>query len=248
MKALHWSDLKYMADCPAVYKYRRDNGVAVTAAMRFGSLVHLIVLGKSIKDFAVYEGDRRGKAWTDFKEAHPDVEIYTQDEWDRAEECAKAVLADPICGTLVRSGIKEHQIEWDLGGRACAGTPDINGDILLDLKVTPMAAPHRIEWHARKMLWHAQLAWYKHGIEKKGVVIENVYLLAVTPKPPYLPVAYRLSQDTLDYGMNQWWALFERLRMCEVSNEWPGYAQAILPLDIQERELSLIIDGEDFEL
>ena len=249
MDPVRWSNLEYMADAPAVYRYRLENGVTVSTAMRFGSLVHAIVLGTVTDGFVKYDGQRRGNDWAEFKALHGSQEIVTADEWDRAMECAAAVLSDPICGPLVKSGIKEHRLWWNVGPRTCAGTPDVHGNILLDLKVTQMANPLRIAWHVRKMMWHAQLAWYKHGIEANGGTVKDVYLVAVTPKPPYMAVAYILKPETIEFGTKQWRALFERLLVCEDSGQWPGYAQEILPLGIDDDEgVTLTIDGEEWNL
>lgn len=249
MNPVRWSNLKWMAESPAHYRYNLDNPVQPTPAMRFGSLVHGILLGFQYGKPAVFDGERRGKAWTEFKEQFSSVEIVTVDEWDGAMACADAVRWNPVCGHMIDAGAKEHRITWDIAGRPCSGTPDVHGDILLDLKVTPYTNPARIAWHVRKMMWHAQLAWYKHGIEANGGSVSDVYLVCVTPKPPYLPVAYWLKPESIDAGTKQWRLLFERLLVCEASNEWPGYAQDVLPLGIDDDEsLTLSIAGEEVEI
>jgi len=245
---LRWSALRYMAESPAHYRYYLDHPVEATPAMRFGALTHALVLGVAPQSFVVFDGVRRGNVWTEFKEAHGEVEIVSAEEWERASACADAVKADPVCGKLLRSGIKEHRIEWSINGRSCMGTPDVNGNILVDLKVTPFANPNRLSWHCRKMQWHTQLAWYKDGIKAQGGYVEDVYLVTVTPKPPHLAVAYGLTPDTLTLGSRTWQALFERLLVCERTDEWPGYAQDVIPLDIEEDEFSLVIEGEEVSL
>ena len=249
MTPLRWSDLRYISESPAHYLHNLDNPMVPTAAMRLGSLVHALVLGVAPNSFIVYEGQRRGNAWKEFKEEHSQVEIVTSDEWERACRCADAVKADPICGPLLQSGLKEHRLEWEVAGRKCAGTPDLNGDILVDLKVTQMANPTRLPWHARKMMWHGQVAWYSDAVETLGGTMDGHYLLAVTPKAPHLCVAYQLTDETLELGRRLWHSLFERLRTCEESNQYPGYAQDVIPLDIQDDEdLTLTIGGEEVDL
>lgn len=247
MNPVRWSNLKYMADCPAVYKHVLDHGVAVTPAMRFGTLVHWQVLGVLHSNVVEYEGERRGNAWKDFKAANAGAEIVTSDEVARAKECAAAILADPVCGMLITSGVKEHRLTWEVGGRACSGTPDVNGGVLMDLKVTPQVNPFRFPHHARKMLWFAQVPWYKHGIEATGGKVEASFIITCTPKEPYLVVPYELTQQTLDFGTRTWRSLFERLMVCEASNEYPGYTQSAIPLDMSDDELTLTMSGEEVE-
>jgi hypothetical protein len=249
VKPLRWSSLKHLAESPAHYRYYQDHDLEPTPAMRFGSLVHAMLLGRAPNRFAVYDAARRGNAWRDFKEQHADLEIVTADEWARASDCADAAKADPVVAALLKQGLREHRCEWMVGTRKCAGTPDLNGDILVDFKVTPMTNPVRLPWHARKMLWHAQLDWYKYGLTSIGREISAVYLCALTPKPPHLAVVYQLTDSTLDLGRRQWRLLFERLLTCEASDQWPGYAQAPIPLDLDDAEpLELLVGGEEVTL
>jgi len=243
VQPLHWSQLKEMAESPAHYRYRLDHPIEPTPVMKFGSLVHAMVLNKAPRSFVVYEGKRgNSKLYTKFKADHAGLEIVTADEWERASNCADAVKADPVCGPLLKSGLREQQIEWVVDSRQCSGTPDVSGTLLVDLKVTAMA-PRRFPWHCRKMLWHAQLAWYMNGLDlQETPPVSNVYIITVPPKPPHIPVAYYLTERTLETGATIWRSLFDKLMQCEKDDQWPGYAQDVVALDLDE------IDDEPLDL
>ena len=251
MKPVRWSNLKHIGDSPATYQHRLGSPIEPSAVMRFGSLVHYHVFGVSPDEWIVWPGARRGKEWITFKEdCHESgSQIVTQDEWDRATACAAAVKADPLCGPLLHSGSIEQRLAWEIAGRACTGTPDhLKGGVLTDLKVTGMVNPARFPYHCRKMGWHGQLAWYKNAVEAGGGTVESVYIVAVDPKPPYLCVPYLVTDDTLEIGEKSWRSLFERLRVCEESDQWPGYTQSVVPLEIYDDEVTLTIGGEEVEL
>ncbi len=249
MRPLHWSHLRHFAESPAHYRYYLDHPVVATPAMKFGSLVHKLVLGVAPQSFVVYDGHRRGNAWKEFKEQHEGVEIVTAAEWRRASECADAIKSDPVTGPLVRDGLREHRMEWSVAGRPCAGTPDLNGRDVNDLKISAVVSPDRFKWHCRRMLWHAQLAWYADGVHSaQGQPPEKCHIIVCAPKPPFVPVAYRLSEETLRQGHETWLSLFHGLRTCEESDQWPGYAQEPVELDLDASELDLIIDGEEVTL
>ena len=249
-KPLHWSTLRNMAASPAHCKHYMDTRTEPTPAMRFGSLVHFHVLGPGpYNRTVVYDGARRGKAWTEFKEQHPKAEIVTVAESDAAKVVADAVLADPIAGAWLKLGKAEWTIDWMIGDRRCAGTPDRHDDaVLIDLKVTD-PNPARFAWHAKKMMWHAQLAWYRDGIARAGGGPGPMtYIVAVNPKPPHCPVVYELSEATLDLGRRIYSDCLNRFNACDESDQWPGYTQCIQTLDIAEDELELIIDGEEITI
>lgn len=245
LKPLHWSGLRHIAKSPAHYRYYLDHGVTVTAAMRFGSLVHAMVLGAT-RAFVVYPEARRGNVWKDFQAAHEGVEIVTAEEWQRASDCAFAVKANPNAAVLLKS-LRERKLAWTFAGRECAGTVDLCGDVLSDLKVTD-ADPARFPWHALRMGWPAQLTWYEQGvIESGGARPSALSLIAVEPKPPHVVQVYDLTERAAELGRRHWRLLFERLRVCEETDTWPGYCEGIMPLDAPE-QCELTIDGEEVTL
>jgi hypothetical protein len=100
-----------------------------------------------------------------------------------------------------------------------------------------------------KMGWLAQLCWYRDGMAKvDGLERRELYIVTVTPKPPYLSCVYQLCPSAVEYGTRQWRSYFERYQVCAASNTWPGYSEAVLPIDVPEDELTLTLDGEEIEL
>lgn len=244
---VRWSILKHMLRSPAHCRYAMDNGIPVTPAMRFGTVVGSIVLGSTSK-FVIWDGgDRRGKEWKEFEAANAGTEIVKRCEYDEAYKVANAVLLNADARALLK-GAKEQRISWEIAGRACTGTPDARPrEIVADLKVTADARPERLHWHALKMGWLGQLAWYANGLELSGAPIREAYIIAVEPKPPFPVVVYEMTEAAMTTGRKQWRLAWERFRACEESGHWPGYVETIVPLEIPE-DVTLTIEGEEVPL
>jgi len=72
-------------------------------------------------------------------------------------------------------------------------------------------------------------------------------LIAVEDKPPYVVTTYRLTPDAAEMGHRIWRAHFERLRVCEESNVWPAYSDAVVPLEV-DQEFTLHQGHEEIEV
>lgn len=247
MRPVHFSDLKQMAKSPAHYLYSVEHGVEETRAMRIGSAVHAMILGGT---FHLYEGERRGKAWAEFRDAHRDgATIITSSEHDDARAIADAVLASPEAAEIL-SGPRETEkpIEWTWLGRACAGRLDlVKPDLVADLKITSSAELDRFAAHAVRMGWHAQLPWYQRGLGRDPVKSRSV-LIAVEDRAPNAVTVRELTERAADAGDRLCRLWMERVIGCEAASAWPGYAQTVVPLDLpawaDADDLELTIDGE----
>lgn len=224
--AVRFSLLKYIARSPAHYLHALTSERPDTAAMRLGRLVHTRVLGGDA--VAVYDGERRGKAWLEYATANEGREIVTIKEYDAAAPIADAVLRNADARELIIDAAHETQVSWSSAGRACTGRLDVLGDTYVaDLKTTNDASPAGFARQAYRMGYHAQLAWYCDGAKRP-----DAYLIAVESSAPYPVTVMQITPAMLDEGRRQYRTWFELLRNCEDSNQWPEYAQTVVPLDV----------------
>jgi hypothetical protein len=247
MYPVHFSNLKQLAKSAAHYRHAITAGVDETRAMRIGSCTHAFVLGGR---YHLYEGERRGKAWAQFKAEHDDgATIVTSSEHAEASAIADAVLANPDAARLLSGPYEtEKSLQWSWLGRECEGRVDLIGpNFIADLKVTSSAELRKFEAHAIRMGWHAQLPWYQRGAGRDPVTSES-YLIAVESSAPHCVVVRQLTERAADAGDRMCRLWMEQLLGCEAVNQWPGYAQSIVPLDLPEwadtEDLELTIDGE----
>lgn len=234
---LHYSTLKHMARSPAHYLHAATTDFVPTAGMRLGTLVHRAVLGAVEDDWGhpivMYDGERKGGVWRDFKLAHPGDEIFTTSELEDAEPIARAVLADPVAAPLLLEGERERHIAWKIGDRAVSSRPDVrHASRIVDLKTTTDASIRTFARQAVRMLYHAQLSFYLDADNAIGGTATEAYLVVVEVEPPYGVTCMRVSDALLDVGRRCVASWLETLRLCEAADQWPGYAQAVVDLDM----------------
>lgn len=235
---LRFSRLKLIARSPAHYRAATspDAPPVDSPAMRLGRHVHALVLDPSAAPI-VYEGERRGKAWLDFKAAHEGREIVTASEADKAEQIAAAVLADPAARPLVLGDhVREQRIDWTCAGRPFRSTPDvITADgWIVDLKTTTDASIRGFQRRAWNLAYHAQLACYREAVRSTGRGVEAAALIAVETSFPFAVSVHRLSGRVLAEGDRLWRSWLEILNVCEASDHWPGYADGAVNFDVPE--------------
>lgn len=233
-KPVRFSRLKLMSKSPEIYRAQFEEEAADTAAKRFGRLVHATTLGGKI---VVYDGERRGNRWAEFKAANEGAEIALEHEIKDATRIAKAVHADPIvCKYGLLDGEHEKEIAWMSEGRACGARLDVLGhDFVTDLKTTSSAEPGWFVRNGARMAYHAQLDWYRLGATlAMGRPIERAFIVAVEPKYPFAVTCFKLPQRTLDMARATWRTWWERLMVCEASDAWPGYALDLVEFEIGE--------------
>ena len=205
-----------------------------------GTALHSALLGGQRVTFYPKQTDagkaapRNGKDWESFKADNPDALILTRAESEEVNRMAKAVRASREA-MRVLDGVKEQTIYWDVLGRRCRGTPDVRSDqYVTDLKSTRTANPRWFRRDARKFGYREQVTWYLDGVRKAGLGDPSVgYIVAVEPcgAPP---TVFRLTEKAIAAARCAYLLWLETLEACEGINEWPGYAQCVVPLEADD--------------
>jgi hypothetical protein len=243
---VHFSDLKQFARSPAHYKHAITATRETTRAMRVGTLVDRLLLGGEMPP--IWSGDRRGKEWSAFAAKHAFAEICTQAELDDAEQISHAVRANPLAIEYL-TGRPQVALTWEMMGVRCAtrGVDCVGAGWISDLKVTQTTQPDRYQWHARRMLWNAQLAFYREACRQNGIdTSKGLFLVGVEASPPYPSTVLRLTPRAIEEGEKCVHLWLEQLRACEASGEWPGYVQSVVDFDVEQNvELVGLSEGDD---
>lgn len=243
---VRFSRLKVMGRSAMHYEHELTEGRPDNAAMLTGRLVHWRVLGAMPDDeegrLVIYDGERRGNAWKDFRAAaiasDPKCTIVTRAEYDESEPIAKAVLENETAAPFLQ-GERERRILWKIGDRACRSTLDVLGrasfgPFVTDLKTTTDASPGAFMRLAIRMGYAAQMAFYQDAARSLGLPVEDVYLVAVEVRAPFAVTTFRLTPQLLDFGRRTYRGWFERLMVCEQTGEFPGYASHVVTMDAPE--------------
>lgn len=105
--------------------------------------------------------------------------------------------------------------------------PEIHPEIVVitDYKTTMSANPTEFPRLAFNLGYYLKMAlqrdlFVKCFEETRPVVVR---LLAQEKKEPYLPMAYRMSDDQLKIGRAQYMSVVHTFSMCEANDVWPSY-------------------------
>lgn len=234
---VNWSLLKHMADSPMAFRFAQQHGWTDTKALAIGRAVHALVFEPHVfnAEFAIWEGERRGKEWKEFSTEHAGSTILTEAE---AEPCL--AMAAAVRGhTLVQrydSGVFEAPIYWSdpSTGVLCKARPDwVTRDrVLIDLKTTRSIAGRRFGAEAARYAYHCQMAHYRNGMLASGSPASKVVLVAVEKTPPHDVGVFEIDESTLDLASQAVEALLVRYKECEESGKWPGRYDAEQALEL----------------
>lgn len=239
-RPLSYSALKQFDISPnhLVAYWNRD--LTPIAAQIKGTLVHNLILEPDTfgDKYAIYEGKvRRGKEYDAFVNDNAGKTIIKQDEYDDANIIKSAVFGNAsVYELFLETHTTEKLIEWtDMGTQFKGFVDGIGDNFIFDLKTSASADPKKFTNDCFKYGYALQAAMYCRALK-----IDNYYIIAVENTAPYNVTLFKMTQDLLDYG-NQ-----EFHRIVDNYNNWDGipmgYSDHIEPLDLpnwfkKEKEL-----------
>jgi exodeoxyribonuclease VIII len=242
--AISKSGLDLIRKAPALYKWRRENPSEPTPAMRLGTLTHTAVLEPDLfpsTTIVMPESiDRRtsaGKAaWAAFQIQSAGREIVTAEESAKLAAIRDAVRSHPAAAkALAGSPVIEQSIFWDVDGIACRCRPDAVTErgVIVDLKTTRDASPDGFAKSIHQYRYHVQAAFYSDGYKAAfGEPPRGFVFIAVETEPPYLVAVYVASETMTSRGRIDYQTDLDTFRRCSDANEWPGYSDAPLTIDL----------------
>jgi hypothetical protein len=228
---VNWSTLKHLRESAMHYRYRLENPIDTTPAMALGRVTHTLVFEpeKFADEYVIWEdGDRRGKAWLEFKELHAGRVIFKPNEIDIAVQIADAVKRHPLVQPYLVDGIFEMPITWTCPdtGLLCKAKPDwMQPDrrVLVDLKTTQSTQARRFGSQAARLGYHCQLAHYASGIEAGfGWKPSEVVIIAVESEAPYDVAVFEIDRETLMLADMEVKELLMQVKACRTADSWPG--------------------------
>lgn len=232
--ALNISRLKELKHSGLKYQHRLSHPL-VTAPLTLGVAAHCATLEpeRFSKQFAVWDrrtdsgrmAPRNGKWWDAFREANDTRTILTEDERDEALTIASAVRADPVAMRYLQAGEPEVTMTWEPGrkGRVDWLTSIGGAPVLVGLKTTRDCRHFSFGSQAAKLGYALQWAWYHDGYcTIKDNVKPAVVEIVVESAPPHAVAVYRILDEIIDYGRDEYEILLDQLAECERSGKWPG--------------------------
>jgi len=192
-----------------------------------GSLVHEIAL-EDKKNFASFDGARRGRKWEDFKLKceKEDLLPVTKDSGIINERdllgCAASVKE-----AMEELGAGEDQecaIVFEQNGIKCKALLDkLSHDLVIhDLKVTDKIGKDEFMYHAFDLGWDYQAVWYKRSVKAMFDLPHDpeFYFVTVQPTYPYEWSYHVLHGNALDVAERRVDKSLENLRVARETGDW----------------------------
>lgn len=236
IEALNITRLKEMRRSAQHYRYAMTHAKC-SDAITLGIATHVAVLEpeRFKTEFASWDrrtkggnsAPRNGQFWDAFLNANAGKTILTEDEWMHAHEIAHVVRADDLAMRYLSHGEPEVTFEWDLDGRPCKGRVDwlthIDGHAtIVGLKTARDCRHFAFGSQAAKLGYHLQFAFYHDGYERIRGSKPKLVEIVVESAAPHAVAVYRIPDDIIEQGRDEYTRLLEQLKQCEKADEWPG--------------------------
>lgn len=231
LPGVNWSTLKHMRVSPLHYRHARDNPRPDTSALALGRMVHARVFEplRFASDYVTLPAKmiRRGKKWDAFKAEHPGKEIVTEADHDYAQRIGDALESHHVAGPYIARGSAEQAFQWTdtHTGLACKCRVDFLSESVpatVDLKTATDISPYRFAGQVARLGYHGQGAFYSDGVTANTGTVLPFVLIAVESSPPFDVIVYRLDEDSLYAGTEEYRELLAKVAACAKSDRWPG--------------------------
>lgn len=235
LPGVNWSALRHLwRGSPLHYHHRLTHPEPPTAAMLAGRAAHLAMLEPDrlpLECVVWTEGDRRGKAWLDFKAANEGKLILKTEEYQRALSLRDAVRGNRDAMDYLRDAETEKTITWTdaetrLGckARVDAWNPShVDGPAVVDLKTMRSIDKRAVQNQVAALGIHLQLAHYRAGLmASQRVPFVRVVIVAVEQEPPHDCAVFLPEPSEIQLAAEEVTGLLVRLRHHLATNTWPG--------------------------
>ncbi len=236
-EGLSRSKLWTFKQLPAKFWYEYMSGQYVrpndTEAFILGDLVHTLVLEPHLFDdryALIPEIDRRTKQgkidYEDLLIQSAGKSCVKPDILSLGTQMAKSLNSNSTVCDLLRDAKMEKSIYWkhEATGLICKARPDVwQGRIVSDLKTTVDASFRGFQGSAYKYGYFLQAAMIYEALKSIGEPFHNFVFICVEKSAPHAVGLYMLDDEALQFGIDMFHALMDRIAKCYEANIWPDY-------------------------
>lgn len=243
------SGAKEILKSPAHYMLRygpRAKRPAPSAAMRFGTAVHMLILEgeEKFKQHVACRPDglnlrtKAGKAEMEAFIQASGIDagmIFSQSDYDDMFWMRDAVWQHPVCAEILTDGYPEHYYQWeDAGtGAPCKALVDWTNDhCIVDLKTCQDASPDGFCKAVYNFKYHLSAMFYMMGdaqIHRSEIGWKNWYWFAVE-KHTHQVAVYTMDETMMRIGLRQCKQAMKTYQICRASNDWHSYPRVATEL------------------
>jgi len=242
--------MRYVDDPPSLPPKESD-------AFAFGHAVHCIALEPEKFDerfAAAPKIDRRTKEGKlqamIFEQNNKGKIVIDEQDYSDAIACVQALNNHAEFAAIMAQPKRvEVPFEFDLFGHRFKAKPDCIVDsmkLIVDIKTTDDASPHRWQWSAVDYGYHRQAWIYQKALHlEAGDWYRFIFAVVEKPKPstrgiPPTVALYELHNDTVLMGREDVMGLIEQYDSRLETNNWQQpYSSGIVPLRLPKRRVYL---------
>lgn len=259
-RALSHSKLSCLAQNPMEFKMRYVDDPPTLSpkesdAFAFGHAVHCLALEpESFSDrfFVLPKMDRRTKegkaAYAEIQDASKTKTLLDGDDYADAIACVQALNNHAEFATIMAQPKRvEVPFEFDLFGHRFKAKPDCIVDsmkLIVDIKTTDDASPHKWQWSAVDYGYHRQAWIYQKALHlEAGDWYRFIFAVVEKPKPstrgiPPTVALYELDADTLKMGEQDAYTLVQDCEHRQHIGWWQQYySNGIVPLRLPKKRV-----------
>lgn len=162
-----------------------------------------------------------------------DKVVVSRNDYDMATRLCEAVYKNPTAEYLFKSTHVEKSIYFTHKetGVQCKVRPDSwAGAVITDLKTCIDASPGAFKRAALDKGYYLQAAMIREGLRSLGVEMETFVFFCVEKTAPFATVYYTVTNEVLEFGLNQFNDLMQQYKWCLDNNKWHSYEPQELTL------------------
>lgn len=143
-----------------------------------------------------------------------------------AHDMNYALMGNTTVCDLLRGAKMEKSIYWkhEPTGLICKARPDVwQGRIVSDLKTTQDAGYRSFQLSAYKYGYFLQAAMIYEALKSIGEPFHNFVNICVEKTKPHPVGLYMMDDEAVQFGIDMYHSLMERIYECFEKNIWPDY-------------------------
>lgn len=171
--------------------------------------------------------ERNRIALEDFESQSQSKIVLSEDECAKLFNMVSLTKKHNIVDTLLEGSQFEQSIFWTdrETGIQFKARPDIwSPKVIVDLKTTNDSAPYKLQRAALDHGYYLQAGMMYEACKAIEMPFEMFVILAVEKEAPYVPAAFMLDDEALQFGIDQFTRYKRQLAECINADSWPGYS------------------------
>lgn len=219
--------------------------VEETPAMILGAAAHVGILEPNRFSDLYYafppEADFRKKEWKELKATKEErsVKILKHEDMVRIEGMRDAVRAHPEATRLLSSGEPELSCYWydpihtSVLCKARFDWINKSERVIVELKTTTDARPHKFVRIAYDLGYHFQSFQYSYGCTHATMIEhKDFFFIVVEKEPPHGVMVYKADEDFINEGGKAYNQAIDIYVKCLKEDRWPCYPTEPVPLGL----------------